>query len=32
MPFLFRCPLTGRTTQGETESDVLTEGPATLYV
>jgi len=32
MPFLFRCPFTGRTTQGETEADVFIESPPTLYV
>jgi len=32
IPFLFRCPFTGRTAQGETESDVLSEGPPTFYV
>ena len=32
LPFLFRCPFTGRTVQGVTEADVLAEGPPTQYV
>jgi hypothetical protein len=32
LPFLFRCPFTGRTAQGVTEADVLAKGPPTQYV
>ena len=32
LPFLFRCPFTGRTAQGVTEADMLAKGPATHCV
>lgn len=30
-PFLFRCPFTGLTVQGETESEAPAEGQPNLY-